>query len=106
MSLSSLRVRRDRLMRDYGRGQRPVCFVYWTGAKAYVEWLRKITGKPYRLPSEAEWEYAARAGTTTRYWWGDDDATPDKANCRSRCRAHDADGRSVPIPLTLGAFTT
>jgi formylglycine-generating enzyme required for sulfatase activity len=65
---------------DYGRGQRPVIFVNWPGAKAYVEWLRKITGKPYRLPSEAEWEYAARAGTTTRYWWGDDDPTPDKAN--------------------------
>ena len=53
--------------------------VSWDDAKAYVTWLSKKTGQPYRLPSEAEWEYAARAGTTTRYWWGDD-ITPANAN--------------------------
>ena len=54
--------------------------VSWDDAQAYVAWLSKETGQPYRLLSEAEWEYAARAGTTTRYSWGDDPPTPEQAN--------------------------
>ena len=58
------------------RGDHPVGCVSWRDAKAYAAWLTKVTGKPYRLPSEAEWEYAARAGSQTAYYWGDvaDDA--------------------------------
>jgi formylglycine-generating enzyme required for sulfatase activity len=57
----------------------PVTCVNWNDAKAYVSWLAAATGKPYRLDSEAEWEYAARAGTTTPFWWGQS-ITPEQAN--------------------------
>lgn len=56
----------------------PVVCVSWNDAVAYAEWLTKQTGENYRLPSEAEWEYAARAGTTSARYWGDD---PNQA-CR------------------------
>ena len=55
-----------------GQDRLPVINVSWNDAKAYTDWLSKRTGKTYRLPSEAEFEYALRAGSTSRYWWGDD----------------------------------
>ena len=63
----------------WGRGSRPVINVSWDDAKAYVAWLSKKTGKTYRLLSEAEWEYAARAGTTTPFSTGRT-ITTDQAN--------------------------
>ena len=51
-----------------------MAYVSWEDAKAYVAWLSRIAGERYRLPSEAEWEYAARAGTQTAHWWGEEES--------------------------------
>jgi formylglycine-generating enzyme required for sulfatase activity len=64
----------------WGRGRRPVINVSWDNASAYVAWLAKKTGKPYRLLSEAEYEYATRAGTTTAYPWSNA-IGKNNANC-------------------------
>lgn len=64
----------------WGRGEQPVINVSWADAQQYIGWLSKVTGRIYRLLSEAEYEYAARAGTTTAYPWGDQIGN-DKANC-------------------------
>ncbi|MCK5718939.1 MAG: formylglycine-generating enzyme family protein [Thiomargarita sp.] len=58
----------------------PVVCISWNDAVAYTKWLSKQTAKEYRLPSEAEWEYVARAGSTTKYWWGNSIGN-NRANC-------------------------
>ena len=69
--------------RGWGRGRRPVISVSYKDAEGYCRWLSEQTGADYRLPSEAEWQYACRAGSTTPFWWGEI-ITPDQANydCR------------------------
>ncbi|MFC5460370.1 formylglycine-generating enzyme family protein [Massilia niabensis] len=59
----------------------PMRDLSWDDAQQYVKWLGTASGKPYRLPTEAEWEFAARGGTATRYWWGEQ-MVPGKANCK------------------------
>jgi formylglycine-generating enzyme required for sulfatase activity len=65
--------------RGWGRGRRPVINVSWQDANEFIGWLSEQTGQQFRLPTEAEWEYAARAGSATDYWWGDE-FSPDFAN--------------------------
>jgi formylglycine-generating enzyme required for sulfatase activity len=82
----------------WGRGDHPVINVSWFDAKEYVAWLSQRTGKAYRLPSEAEWEYAARGGTQTSFYWGAQVGTR-QANCRD-CQT----GAGVK-PLSVGSFS-
>jgi formylglycine-generating enzyme required for sulfatase activity/serine/threonine protein kinase len=65
----------------WGRGDRPVINVSWQDATAYAAWLSAQTGRQYRLPGEAEWEFAARGGRQARYWWGNT-AGKGYANCK------------------------
>lgn len=79
----------------WGRGKRPVINVTFHDAQAYVQWLSKQTGKQYRLPTESEWEYAARAGTQMRYWWGDE-IGHNNANCDG-CRSEWGGKQTAPV---------
>ena len=78
----------------YGRGRNPVINVSWDEAQKYVDWLSLMTGKEYRLLSEAEWEYAARAGTATAYSFGDN-YPPSKKICEYANFADAALGRAA-----------
>jgi formylglycine-generating enzyme required for sulfatase activity len=90
----------------WGRGKRPVIDVSWNDAKEYVKWLAAKTGQSYRLLSEAEWEYAARAGSTTEYPWGDAIGSGN-ANCRGCGSQWDNKG-TAPVgsfkPNAFGLF--
>jgi formylglycine-generating enzyme required for sulfatase activity len=80
----------------YGRGRQPVINVSWDDAQRYVAWLSKMTGQPYRLLTEAEWEYAARAGTTTEYYWGDE-LGKGNANCAGGCGSQWDGKQTAPV---------
>ena len=79
----------------WGRGNRPVINVSWEDAQGYVRWLRGKTGAGYRLLSEAEWEYVARAGSRTRYHWGNSIGRK-RANC-ARCGSRWDNKRTAPV---------
>jgi formylglycine-generating enzyme required for sulfatase activity len=79
----------------FERGTRPVINVRWHEAQQYGAWLSKMTGQPYRLLTEAEWEYAARADSTTAYFWGDEIGLGN-ANC-TRCGSKWDNRESSPV---------
>jgi len=84
----------------WGRGDRPVINVNWEDAQQYCRWLNKMTGRPYRLPSEAEWEYAARAGSKTAYSWGSE-IGDNLANCRG-CGSEWGGTQTAPVGRFAG----
>lgn len=94
----------------WGRGRRPAIYISWDDAKSYVEYLRQKTGKPYRLLSEAEWEYAARAGTTSRYATGEGITTAeaDFDDSAKKGKRGDYEGKTVDVgtfaPNPYGLF--
>jgi serine/threonine-protein kinase PpkA len=107
----------DRPMPDdnrWGRGNRPVINVSWQDAQDYVAWLARTSGAKYRLPTEAEWEYIARAGTDTAFWWGNSSTDGSgRANCRRGCDSNFAGiftSRSAPVgsypPNPFGVYST
>ena len=79
----------------WGRGTRPVINVSWDDAQAYVRWLSSQTGEEYRLLSEAEWEYVARAGSETAYSWGNGIGS-NRANCDG-CGSQWESRQSAPV---------
>jgi formylglycine-generating enzyme required for sulfatase activity len=81
-----------------GKDDAPITNLSWTDARQYVAWLSSVTHKAYRLPSEAEWEYAARGGTQSRFWWGDG-FQPGMANCKN-C----TDVAAAEQPVKIGSF--
>lgn len=91
---------------SWGRGDRPVIDISWLDAKEFLKWLSDKTGQIYRLPSEAEWEFAARAGTSTPFWWGHE-VGKGNANCRDCGAGGDA---TLPVgtfkPNAFGLFDT
>jgi formylglycine-generating enzyme required for sulfatase activity len=81
----------------WGRGNRPVIDVSWDDVKVFVAWLSQRTGRKYRLPSEAEWEYAARGGTKSTFWWG-----RETGNGNANCEDCSAPPRRQTLPV--GSF--
>ena len=84
----------------WGRGNRPVINVSWDDIQGFIDWLNDRTGGNFRLPTEAEWEYAARAGSTTKYSWGNSIGR-NRANCDG-CGSRWDDDRTAPV----GSFSS
>jgi formylglycine-generating enzyme required for sulfatase activity/class 3 adenylate cyclase len=81
-----------------GKDDAPVTNLSWTDTQQFVEWLSKATQKPFRLPTEAEWEYAARGGTKSKFWWGDQ-LQAAMANCKGCNEPYE-----TSQPLNVGSF--
>jgi formylglycine-generating enzyme required for sulfatase activity len=88
----------------WGRGRRPVINVTWHDAQAYCAWLSEQTGQRYRLPSEAEWEYACRAGSMTPFHWGNDITTQQANYNGSHAYIGEAGGLYRQMTLPVGQF--
>lgn len=92
--------------KGWGRGRQPVVNVSWKDAQSYVRWLSRSTGQDYRLPSEAEWEYAARAGSTAPFFTGDcihtDQANYDGTSEYNSCGAQT--GVELGKPVQVGSY--
>lgn len=105
---ASAKARKHPEDRGWGRGRRPVINVSWKDARDYAAWLSEQTGKRYRLPTEAEWEYAARAGSQTAYWWGQA-IGKGNANCDG-CGSQWDDKQTAPVgsfkPNPWGLYDT
>ncbi len=93
---------------NWGGNNRPVINVTWHQTQTFLLWLSRKTGNAYRLPSEAEWEYVNRAGTTSDFWWGNDPGK-NNANCKD-CKSKWSAKSSAPVgsfqPNPFGLFDT
>ena len=87
----------------WGRGRQPVINVSWNDATEYAAWLSRQTGQAYRLPSEAEWEYACRAGTTSPFWWGSSISTGQANYDGTYTYGRRSEGR-IPEAFCSGRF--
>ena len=92
-----------RVDNGFGRDRRPIINVSWRNAQAYAEWLSRETEESYRLLSEAEWEYVARAGTVTRFHWGNAIGS-NRANCHDCGSRWDASGTAPVGSFGANAF--
>lgn len=98
----------------WGSGTRPVVNVSWAMAVRYCGWLSSLTGMPYRLLTEREWEYVCRAGTTTPFWWGEaagtSDANFDGVYPYGSGQAETCRGATLPVnhflPNAFGLYQT
>ena len=90
--------------KSWGRGNRPVISVNWNDAHEYINWIKNKTGKKYRLPTEAEWEYAARAGSRTHYSWGNNISCDQADYHHSKCNTKGTSPVKSYQPNKFGLF--